>query len=114
MFLNFLKNIMPNKEKGVSASEMKLPELRELAVYLKVFTVEEAAGMKRKELLLAVNKKEEEILNDPSRPGLKRVAGGEDTFNGKKVLSRTPVEVNGKNYEDIVVEGGVTYRELAQ
>lgn len=120
---NFIKNMF-TKEEGVSATDMKLKDLRELAVSLKLFTAEEVASMKRKDILLAVHNKEEEMLNDSNRPGFKRVVKEEgaqvsaqedtqvaDTHEGKKVVTRTPIELNGKKYIDILVESGETYRE---
>jgi hypothetical protein len=124
MFLNFFKNLMPKTTKpedaGVSASDMKLADLKSLAVSMKLFTEEKVSSMKRKDILSAVHAEEERILGDESRPGLKRVVGATPAVSadlgvheGKKVLKRTPVVLNGLNYVDILVESGETYRERA-
>lgn len=125
MLFNFLNIMKKNKEdKGVLAKDMKLPELQQVALGYGLFTKEDVLLMKKPALLKAINAKEQEILNDPNREGLKRVVteGQEpvaetvtvsvEMHNGKKVIRKTPVEHNGKNYMDILVETGETYREL--
>lgn len=111
-----------NTEVGISAEEMSVKDLRILAVSLNLFTEEEVASKKKKELLEAVKAKEIEMLENKEREGLKRMPSesikpsadidAPDTHEGKKVISRTEIELNGKRYMDILVESGETYREL--
>lgn len=121
------------KEEGKSASEMNLKELKQLAVSLKLGTVEEVSDKSEKELLLEITNWEEKALADQKakeegekdnettgapldsdrvNPSSTVSDGG--MFNGKKVVSRKSITVNGKEYVDILVEDGVTYRELAK
>ena len=77
---------------------MSVSELRRLSASLGL----PVKGSK-KELLLAIHAKEEEMINDSDRPGLKRavevevetesveasVSVGPGTHNGKKIISQT-------------------------
>lgn len=123
MFLNFIKNIMTtkNEDKGKSASELSLKDLKALAVSLKLFTKAEVAKKSQKVLLVAVTKFEKESIAARTA-GDKKVLGGAKAgkvspdlglYNEKKIVSRTPVELNGKSYVDILVESGETFREPA-
>lgn len=131
MLSNLVKKFMPKKQtedKGVSAEDMKLPELKVLAVSLQLFTEEEVKTMKKPALLEAIHAKEDEMVNDVNRKGLKRAPVADEyeeeaqpidpvdtlgTHEGKKVIRKTNIELNGKQYVDILVETGETYRELA-
>lgn len=104
------------KIEGVSAKDMSLKDLRELAISVGI-NFEPTTS--KKELLAEVTKWEDKAVADAD----KKVAGVTPTpkttlnapelgeYQGKKVLTRTPITVNGKEYIDILVASGETYRE---
>jgi hypothetical protein len=117
---NLFKKFMSKQEiVGKPASKMNLVELRELATSLKLASAEEVSKLKKPELLKIVSDWEEKALasKEESKPlktiGSATIPANLGTFNGKKVVSRTPLELNGKKYIDILVETGETFRELA-
>lgn len=115
---------METKEKGKMSSEMNLKELQDLVVSLKLLKTKELQGKKKGELLKIVQDWEEKALADKKdKKGTFTPEDVEHTapvaeeiglHNGKKVVSRTPIELNGKKYIDILVETGETFRELAE
>lgn len=120
---NFLTKLMSKntkelEDKGLLASEMDLEQLRDLAVSIKLFSVEEVAKMKKAGLLKAIHAWEEKAIAKNKKKGM-RVLGGqkptvaqtqeEDLYQGKKVKSRTIRVINGKKYEDIKVSTGEVF-----
>lgn len=115
-----MKNV---ENEGVLAKDMPLEDLKALAVQLKLFTAEEVATMKKPAILKAVNIWEEKSIAEhkDKATGLRKLGGKkgpvvaetkeEDLYNGKKVISRTTRELNGKTYEDILVESGETFTD---
>jgi hypothetical protein len=117
MFLNLFKNIMTKNTKvdGISAKDMNLKELQELAISV---GINFEPTTKRKELLAEVKKWEDKAVADADKKaGV--VATPKTTLNapdlgeheGKKVTKRTPITINEREYIDILVESGETYRE---
>lgn len=124
------------EEKGKTKEELDVKELRELAVRLGLMAPEEAEKSRTKTLLAKIGEWEaeqiklkeesenavilEEDFDDEDMEDVVEEAVetaevlADDTFNGKKVISRTLVSLNGKDYEDILVESGETYRELVK
>lgn len=112
------KNTKELEDKGLLASEMDLEQLRDLAVSIKLFSVEEVAKMKKAGLLKAIHAWEEKAIAKNKKKGM-RVLGGqkptvaqtqeEDLYQGKKVKSRTIRVINGKKYEDIKVSTGEVF-----
>lgn len=111
------------ENKGIRAKDMGLKDLKELAVQLKLFTVEEVSTLKKPAILKVVTAWEKKTIEErkDGKTGLKTlgettgagvvpsVENKIDTHNGKKVISRTKREINGKTYEDILVETGETF-----
>jgi hypothetical protein len=110
------------KEEGVSAKDMDLKQLKALAVQLELFTAEEVASMKKAPLLKAITAWEDKAIeaSKDASTGLKKLGGNkvpetvletveEDMYEGKKVISRTTREINGKKYEDVLVVTGETF-----
>ncbi len=121
---------MSKKDTGITADKMNVKELKELAVSLKLVTEEEVKLLKGPAVLKIVKDwekkslvEQETLSSTPAQDKVTAVSSSfeeekesEDTiglFNGKKVLSRTKREINGKMYLDIVVESGETFTELA-
>ena len=111
------------EDKGVLAKDMNLVDLKALAVQLELFTEKEVSKMKKADILKVVHawEKKEIAKNKDLNTGLRKLGTinnpentGEvaDIFNDKKVVSRTRVELNGKTYEDILIETGETFRNL--
>ena len=93
-------------------NEMTVSELRRVATTLGL----DATGSK-KELLLALTTWEEKTLAEKepvvaTRTPVMVGSGVADFHNGKRVVSRTLKVLNGKEYEDILVESGETFTEL--
>ncbi len=104
---------MSKKQEGKSANKMTLPELKELVVDLKIATEEEASKGKKADLLALVKKYEKKALAKVNGGGdggiiLEEIDLG--LHNGKKVVSKTPTTLNGKEYVDILTDDGVTDR----
>lgn len=118
--LNIIKKLFmktPKEDKGILAKDMSLADLKSLAVSMKILSAEEVAKMKKADILKAVGAWEKKEIAK-NRVGGKRVLGGakpestpevEDLYEGKKVLSRTPREINGKMYEDVRLVTGETF-----
>ena len=129
---------MSNKsqEKGISKEEMTVKELKELAISLQIATADEVKAMEKPELLETIGAWEEAEIarRDAGNPEGVRTLGtkaqdlvdndvdNENEFidngyidlglhKGKKIVSIKPVEVNGKEYNEIVTEDGVTFTE---
>jgi len=105
------------KQKGILAKDMSLADLRDLVVSLKLSTVKEAGKLKSKELLSIIGVFEAEhkakkiasvVKASKEAVNVEEV----DMFEGKKVISRTNVEINGKSYENVLVESGEIYTNL--
>lgn len=120
--LNIFKKFMKNnkKEEGQTVSEMNVVELKELVVSLGLKTEAEVKSLKKNELEKIISKWEKKSLKeleakekafDEAIDGVTPVAEV-DTYRGKKVISRTGIELGGKKYEDILVETGETFRNL--
>lgn len=121
IIMNLIKKIFMSKEKekGVLAKDMNLAELKNLAVSIKLYSKEGVATMKKPALLRDITAWEEKQLSTKRETGFSKVVlpsspvvEEEDTHNGKKVVSRTKVTVNNKEYEDILVVTGETFRNL--
>lgn len=108
------------KEESKTVSEMTVIELKELVVSLGIKTEAEVKSLKKDELKKVITKWEKKSLKeleakekafndaiDEATPGIEV-----ETHEGKKVISRTEVEINSKKYEDILVETGETFRIL--
>lgn len=152
-----MKKLENPADKAVSKEDMKLSELKELAVSLKLIDEAGAKALKKPALLKLIGNWESDqkkTLNtqDSASSGLHNVSvrkclveGCETTMIGpgddapvfcpdhndhntrvaqskepwalgyhedKKIVAIVPVELNGKNYDDITTEDGVTYRVL--
>lgn len=106
---------------GKVITQLTLAELKELAV---ANNVDLGDAKLRKDILPIMEKWEaDNAANDDGR-ALKRAPVNAtkgkkaqkeeevlDFHEGKKVISRTPRDINGVSYEDILVEGGVTHTE---
>lgn len=102
--------------KAKKPSDMTPKELKALALSLGLYTEESIKDAKKKDILLAIKKHEEDLIAEKPE-GEKVVTENTPeltTYNGKKVISSKEVEVNGKKYLDILVETGETYREPKQ
>jgi len=111
-------------EQGKTVQEMTMKELKELAKALKI---KGATTMKQKELILAIEKYEndnfgpidskEGTVNAPVESTESEVVAEEKWamgyHEGKKILSITDKEVNGIMYKEITVEDKTTYLERA-
>jgi hypothetical protein len=119
-----MNKVKISKQLNKSKEEMSVSELRILAEKLGLVTKAKAKSMKKPELLQfmqifedsvgAEEVKEEEVVVDDAS----EVVGVVENWpmgmhEGKKIVSSIPVELNGKNYKDITVEGGITYRVSA-
>ena len=101
---------------------MNLKELQDLVVSLKLLKTKELQGKKKADLLKIVQDWEEVQLEKTEKKSVKSIGSATmppvaeeiGLHNGKKVVSRTPIELNGKKYIDILVETGETFRELAE
>ena len=121
---------MSNKEEvvGVYAEDMTVADLKQLCKENNL----DITGLKTKpEILKVVKKWEKSILKKTeqevtergatikeNKRGKKVATASEEVANvkevefheNKKVISKTDVTHNGRDYTDIVVEGGVTHR----
>ena len=116
---------MNNEENvvGVYAEDMSVADLKQLC---KENNLDIKGKTSKKDILEVVHAWEKTIM-EKTEANLKEMGGAivmrkhkgaEQVANvkavsfheGKLVVSRTPVELNGVSYEDIVVDGGVTYR----
>lgn len=116
----FLEKLM-SKEKieGVSAADMSLADLKQLC---KENNLDIKGLTTKKDILTVVHAWEEELLKKTDEEIAKRGATSvkKDTgvanvksvsfHEGKMVLSKTDIIINGVDYTDITVEGGITYR----
>lgn len=107
---------------GVYAADMSLADLKQLCKENNL----DIKGKTTKPAILEVVKawedtlaqKTDEEIAKRGATATKRVAFMKEESNvksvsfheGKLVLSRTPLDLNGVAYEDIVVDGGITYR----
>ncbi len=103
-----------NNEEGVKKEDLSLSELRELVVTIGVSTKEDAVSLKKKELLEMIGVWEEAKIKEiEEKEATKQQEVAQfKMYKGKKIVSSTEIEVNGKVYEDILVESGETFREL--
>ena len=110
------------KIEGVSAADMSLADLKQLC---KENNLDIKGKTSKKDILEVVHAWENSLsektdadLKDMGATITMRKHKGAEISNvkavsfheGKLVVSRTPLDLNGVAYEDIVVEGGVTYR----
>jgi hypothetical protein len=117
---NFFKKLMTTKttQEGILASEMKVDQLRELAIQLELVDKKVVAKMTKPQLLKEIHTWEKKEIAKNRKNGmkvLKSVPEKEspvDTFNGKVVISRSEREINGKTYEDVQVETGEVFTNL--
>ena len=121
MFIRIKQLFMKKKEnKGILAKDMSLAQLKSLAVYLGLYTNGKVETIKKADILKAVTAWEKKAVKESrdAKTGLRKLGNTpevaqeqavEDFYNGKKVLSRTDREINGKMYEDIKVVGGETF-----
>lgn len=111
---------MTKKEEiGVSKEKMTVKELKELAISLKIAEVDEIMAMKKPELLESIGAWEVETIakRDAGNPkGVKTLGSAPFTgsttpeyIEGKKVASTEEVELNGKLYNKVITEDGVTF-----
>lgn len=106
------------KKINKAKEEMTVAELRDLVVKLELVTKSDAKSMKKPLLLEVLGQYESANTPKEETEEVGGVAGDQKVseewalgfHEGKKILSIVPVELNGKNYNDITVEGGVTYR----
>ena len=107
---------------GVYAEDMSVADLKQLC---KENNLDIKGKTSKKDILEVVHawektimEKTESDLKDMGATITMRKHKGAEISNvkavsfheGKLVVSRTPLDLNGVAYEDIVVEGGVTYR----
>lgn len=114
---NFISKFMKkDEEKGITASEMTLPELKTLCAENGL----DIKGLTTKADILKVVAKWEKKLSKELDEKLGKVtlrrhskpqeAVELEFHEGKQVISKCEVEHNGKAYIDITTEGGVTHR----
>ncbi len=115
-----------SEHKGITKEEMNKDELRELALSLGIDTEEAIKEMKKSDLLGAIGAWEEKAIaeREAGESGTLTAApesaqddapvapqdNGRGYHEGKKIASITPVELNGKSYNDVTTEDGVTFR----
>lgn len=117
---------MSNNEEvvGIYAEDMTVAELKELCAQNNL----DISGLKTKpEILKVVKKWEKKVLKetndklDSIKEDVKKNKNSSKSavveeivevefHEGKKVVSKTDVTHNGREYTDIVVEGGITHR----
>jgi len=106
---------MKNEEdKGVTASEMSLGELK---VLCKENNLDIKGLTTKADILKVVHKWEKKLSKDLDAKlagfkgaGVLKASLELEFHEGKRVVSKSEVEHNGKQYVDIVTEGGVTHR----
>jgi len=100
------------KKLNKSAEDLSKKDRFALAVKLNLGTPEDLVKLGAKELLAVIIAWEKTQLekSEGASEGASAEPWAMGYHNGKKIMSRVPVELNGKNYEDILVEGGETFR----
>lgn len=111
------------KTVGVAVEDMKLSDLKQLCTENNL----DIKGLTTKDKIINVIKKWEKKLLKKTEIDLQEMGATitmrkhkgadqvlakikEEFYEGKLVISRTPLDLNGVAYEDIVVKGGITYR----
>ena len=109
------------EDTGVLAKDLNPEGLQELAVSLGLFAKKVVVKMKKADILKAIMAWETKAAekNIDKETGLRKLARIEklavdmdlelDLYNGKLVLSRSTREINGKNYEEILMATGETF-----
>lgn len=111
---------MKKEEIGITKEEMTSKELKELSVGLGVLSADAVKSMKKQDIIDVIDVWErEEIARREAEKSASvgiQVETKDDNdlgyHEGKKIVSSKEVELNGKKYNEIVNEDGVTFKIL--